>query len=213
MSETCWAHKKWNKIASDIKLVFHSSTITMMHGPINIKVKTDRIIRTWAIVTFQQKLNQILSSALKHHVIWTITIKHLVKIKLQILVLFLPYISVILFYASVEEWFFFLFRVKYKQVFINYSYDRPKIKVTITLKLSLRVWNQPSISCMQISFNFNYSCVKLPVLFSLCSLKLTYKICTVAPNHSQKLQWNVSGMGGGDKDKETATIIWNVATA
>ena len=27
MSETCWAHKKWNKIASDIKLVFHSSTM------------------------------------------------------------------------------------------------------------------------------------------------------------------------------------------
>ena len=38
MSEICWAHKKWNKIASDIKLVFHSSTITMMHGPININV-------------------------------------------------------------------------------------------------------------------------------------------------------------------------------
>ena len=37
MSETCWAHKKWNKIASDIKLVFNSSTITMMHGPINIR--------------------------------------------------------------------------------------------------------------------------------------------------------------------------------
>ena len=36
MSETCWAHKKWNKITSDSKLVFHSSTITMMHGPINI---------------------------------------------------------------------------------------------------------------------------------------------------------------------------------
>jgi hypothetical protein len=36
MSETCWAHKKWNKIASDIKLVFYSSTVTMMHGPINI---------------------------------------------------------------------------------------------------------------------------------------------------------------------------------
>jgi len=36
MSEICWAHKKWNKIASDIKLVFYSSTITMMHGPINI---------------------------------------------------------------------------------------------------------------------------------------------------------------------------------
>ena len=26
MSETCWEHNKWNKIASDIKLVFHSST-------------------------------------------------------------------------------------------------------------------------------------------------------------------------------------------
>ena len=38
ISETCWAHNKWNKIASDIKLVFHSSTITMMHGPINIRL-------------------------------------------------------------------------------------------------------------------------------------------------------------------------------
>jgi len=37
MSETCWAHEKWNKITSDMKLVFHSSTITMMHGPINIR--------------------------------------------------------------------------------------------------------------------------------------------------------------------------------
>ena len=27
MSETCWAYKKWNNIASDIKLVFYSSTI------------------------------------------------------------------------------------------------------------------------------------------------------------------------------------------
>jgi len=27
MSETCWAHKKWSKIASDIKLYFYSSTI------------------------------------------------------------------------------------------------------------------------------------------------------------------------------------------
>ena len=30
MSETCWAHKKWNKIASDIKLVFHSSNIVFL---------------------------------------------------------------------------------------------------------------------------------------------------------------------------------------
>ena len=45
MSETCWAHKKWNKIASDIKLVFHSSTITMTHGPINIRsIKSTEIL-------------------------------------------------------------------------------------------------------------------------------------------------------------------------
>ena len=37
MSETFWAHKKWNKIASDLNLFFYSSTITMMHGPINIR--------------------------------------------------------------------------------------------------------------------------------------------------------------------------------
>ena len=39
MSETCWAHKKWNKVASDMKLVFYSSTITIMHGPINTKLR------------------------------------------------------------------------------------------------------------------------------------------------------------------------------
>ena len=38
MSETCWAQKKWKKIASYITLVFYSLTITMMHGPINIKM-------------------------------------------------------------------------------------------------------------------------------------------------------------------------------
>ena len=37
ISETCWAHAKWNNTASDIKLVFYSSTITVMHGPINIR--------------------------------------------------------------------------------------------------------------------------------------------------------------------------------
>jgi len=36
MSETCWAHKKWNK--SDIKLFFYSSAITMTHGPINMRL-------------------------------------------------------------------------------------------------------------------------------------------------------------------------------
>jgi len=31
MSETCWVHKKWNKIASDIKLVFYSSTGSLIY--------------------------------------------------------------------------------------------------------------------------------------------------------------------------------------
>jgi len=43
MSETCWAHKKWNKIVSDIKFVFYSSAITMMHGPINIRYLFDSL--------------------------------------------------------------------------------------------------------------------------------------------------------------------------
>jgi len=30
MSETCWAHKKWNKITSDIKLVVYSSTTLIL---------------------------------------------------------------------------------------------------------------------------------------------------------------------------------------
>jgi len=38
-----WCHllfyftKTWNKLASDIKLAFYSPTITMMHGPMNIR--------------------------------------------------------------------------------------------------------------------------------------------------------------------------------
>ena len=61
-SETCWAYKEWNKIASDIQFVFYSSTTTMMHGPINIRlilnVKHLRIFRTWtAIVNFKRLLS------------------------------------------------------------------------------------------------------------------------------------------------------------
>jgi len=37
MPETCSAYKKYNKIISGIYLVFYSSVITMMHGPINIR--------------------------------------------------------------------------------------------------------------------------------------------------------------------------------
>jgi len=44
MSETCWTHKTWNKIASDIKVVFYSTTVTMMHGPINIRFTSALLI-------------------------------------------------------------------------------------------------------------------------------------------------------------------------
>jgi len=42
MSEKCRAHKQWNKIASDIKLVFYSLTIICMHfiSPNNVKHET-----------------------------------------------------------------------------------------------------------------------------------------------------------------------------
>ena len=43
MSETCWAHKKWNKIASDIKVVSYCSIITTMHGPIYIRTRNTPI--------------------------------------------------------------------------------------------------------------------------------------------------------------------------
>ena len=43
MSEMCWVHKKCNKITRDIKLVFYSSTIIMLHGPINIRYTSKSI--------------------------------------------------------------------------------------------------------------------------------------------------------------------------
>jgi len=61
-SETCWAHKKWNKIASDIKLVFYSSTITMMHGPISIRFKGIYFGQNQGIYTLLGSINIILNT-------------------------------------------------------------------------------------------------------------------------------------------------------
>ena len=44
LSETCWAHKKWNKIASNIKLVFYSSTRKMNIWIANKKKCTQQIL-------------------------------------------------------------------------------------------------------------------------------------------------------------------------
>jgi len=45
MSETCWAHKKWNKIASDIKLVFCSSANIRIfsHPPQHKRMRRQRV--------------------------------------------------------------------------------------------------------------------------------------------------------------------------
>jgi len=55
MSETCWAHKKWNKIASDIKLVVYSSTITMMHRPNNIRFSIKLIYITITLIIMHKQ--------------------------------------------------------------------------------------------------------------------------------------------------------------
>ena len=48
MSETCWVHKKWNKIASDIKLVFYSSTIQTVSGiPPSLFLNGHRCLFAW----------------------------------------------------------------------------------------------------------------------------------------------------------------------
>ena len=38
ISETCWAHKRWNKIATDIKFVFYSSKSQMYLDWIDVYV-------------------------------------------------------------------------------------------------------------------------------------------------------------------------------
>jgi len=70
MPETCWAHKKWNKTASDIKLVFMFSTITVMHGPINIKLYMFRtvplsIIRSFSLYTLQWYMSYRFADSLR----------------------------------------------------------------------------------------------------------------------------------------------------
>jgi len=68
MSETCWVIKKGNKIASGIKFVFYSSTITMMHGPINIMLK-NILYRYWIHPEKDLRITSINSSP-QHVVIY-----------------------------------------------------------------------------------------------------------------------------------------------
>ena len=73
-SVVCWAHNKRNKIASDIKLVFHSSTIAMMHGPINIRLHTGcprRNVPDFGRVFLMLKYTDITQNT--YIQIWTVT--------------------------------------------------------------------------------------------------------------------------------------------
>ena len=52
MSETCWVHKTWNKIASDIKLVFYPSTIRLkFQQEHNVKINSKIHPSTWRNIT------------------------------------------------------------------------------------------------------------------------------------------------------------------
>ena len=44
MSETCWAHKKWNKNSKWHQVGLSFSTVTMIHGPINIRCCTISVL-------------------------------------------------------------------------------------------------------------------------------------------------------------------------
>ena len=75
MSETCWAHNKWNKITSYIKLVFHSSaqascsilSHTDLQGycwEFSVLNERDRSHVTWAKIIFGEHFNSWLSNTL-----------------------------------------------------------------------------------------------------------------------------------------------------
>jgi len=60
MSETCWAHKKWNKITSGIKLVFCSSTKIL--GLLHI-----RITFCWNLLCYEPIMTSLWLVPLYYH--------------------------------------------------------------------------------------------------------------------------------------------------
>jgi len=53
ISTTCWVHKKWNRIARDIKLVFYSSTILQINNsPVHPFYKTPSHKLKWCGYNF-----------------------------------------------------------------------------------------------------------------------------------------------------------------
>ena len=70
MSETCWAHKTWNKIASDIKLVSYSST--------KVNIVYSRL-RTYTV--HAQDFIRVQYIVFKKMVKYTFEIRHLENVK------------------------------------------------------------------------------------------------------------------------------------
>ena len=62
MSETCWAHKKWNKIASYIKLVFYSSTTPQKSAKYHYFIWTYWLTSALTCVQFWNETEQIWST-------------------------------------------------------------------------------------------------------------------------------------------------------
>jgi len=88
MSETCWAYKKWNKIVSDIKLVFYSSTfkiITLEEQKLSpeddfvtslfLKPHRRHIVQAFRIALFTiPLLKHTNNSDVFFHVVWSVEI-------------------------------------------------------------------------------------------------------------------------------------------
>jgi len=78
MSETCWAHKKWNKIASGIKLVFYSLSVqAWLTLCFRVEASTHLLLRTAALHQEFPNLKKILPN------LSSVQITHIFKVNTQ----------------------------------------------------------------------------------------------------------------------------------
>ena len=68
MSETCWAHNKWNKITSDIKLVFHSSKICALIWLIAKTILRGTVSKTSKFAAFLLEERRVLPAGIQCNV-------------------------------------------------------------------------------------------------------------------------------------------------
>ena len=86
MSETCWAHKKWNKITSDIKLVFYSSTIKLTFHQI-FRFVLYRLVTNvtkltvWMLTIVAEMWKRMLHKVVLRNVLQTLLLQNLIRIE------------------------------------------------------------------------------------------------------------------------------------